>query len=66
MDDFSPRLSLKGALQLYMFLEAREDELEGGVAALYSALRNYLYERLSIEEMESPGTLLAELDEGRA
>jgi hypothetical protein len=62
MDDFNARLGLRGALQLYIFLAAREDELAGGAAELYAALRAYLYDRLSIEEMESPGTLLAALD----
>jgi hypothetical protein len=66
MDDFIPRMSLRGALQLYLFLEAREAELEGGVAELYSSLRSYLYERLSIEDMESPAALLAELERGGA
>ncbi|MGA2545009.1 MAG: hypothetical protein ABSF43_00540 [Rectinemataceae bacterium] len=63
MDDFIARLGFRGALQLYLFLVRREDELEGGVAELYAALRTYLYDRLSIEDMESPETLLAKLDE---
>jgi hypothetical protein len=62
MDDFIARMDLKAALRLYVFLEAREDELELGTAELYAELRSYLYERLSIEEMESPETLLARLD----
>ena len=32
-------------------------------AELYAALRAYLYDRLSIEDMEFPETLLAKLDE---
>jgi hypothetical protein len=63
MDDFTLQMDLRSALRLYLFLEAREDELAPGAAELYAALRAYLYDRLSIEEMESPGTLLAKLDE---
>jgi hypothetical protein len=63
MDDFTVRLGFRGALQLYVFLEAREEELIGGTAELYAALRTYLYDRLSIEDMESPETLLATLSE---
>ena len=55
-------MDLRAALGLFVFLEAREDELGRGAAELYAALRAYLYERLSIEDMESPETLLAELD----
>lgn len=62
MEDFTPRLCARAALQLYLFLEAREDQLGGGSAELYAALRAYLYERLSIEEMESPETLLARFE----
>jgi hypothetical protein len=62
MEDFIARMDLRSALRLYVFLEAREDELELGVAELYSELRSYLYERLSIEEMESPETFLARPD----
>lgn len=62
MDDFVARMDLRAALGLFVFLEAREDELGRGAAELYAALRAYLYERLSIEDMESPETLLAELD----
>ena len=63
MDDFTLRMDLKSALRLYVFLEAREDELAPGAAELYASLRAYLYDRLSIGEMESPKTLLAKLDE---
>jgi hypothetical protein len=62
MEDFTPRLTARAALQLYLFLEAREEQLDGGSAELYSALRAYLYERLSIEDMESPETLLARFE----
>ena len=63
MDDFLARLSVRSALQLYVFLEGREDELSGGPAELYAAIRSYLYDRLSIEELESPHDFLSKLDE---
>jgi hypothetical protein len=63
MDDFIARMGLRGALQLYLFLARQEDELEGGVVEFCAALRAYLYDHLSIEDMESPETLLAKLDE---
>ncbi len=62
MDDFIARMDIKAALSLYIFLEAREAELANGAAALYASLRAYLYDRLSIEEMESPAALLARLE----
>jgi hypothetical protein len=61
VEDFSPRLGLRDSLELYLFLQLRETELGGASAKLYSALRAYLYERLSIEEMESPELLLRRL-----
>jgi hypothetical protein len=61
MDDFIARMDLRGALELYLFFEEREDGLEGSSAKLFDSLRAYLYERLSIEEMESPRTLLEKL-----
>ena len=62
MDDFIARLGIRAALQLYIYLEAREEELSGGPAQIYAALRSYLYERLSIEEMESPAAFLSKLE----
>jgi hypothetical protein len=61
MDDFIARMGLRSALQLYLFLAAREDELSGGPEELFASLRRYLYERLSIEDMESPEAFLAKL-----
>jgi hypothetical protein len=61
MDDFVTRMELREALELYLFLEAREDKLDGAAAKLFAALRAYLYEHLSIEEMESPRILLETL-----
>ena len=66
MEDFIARLGAGAAIQLYVFLEAREEQLEGGSAEIYASLRAYLYDRLSIEEMESPEKLLAAIDARRA
>jgi hypothetical protein len=61
VDDFIARLDLKGALEIYLLLEEREDELGGASAKLLSSLRTYLYDNLSIEDMESPRSLLETL-----
>jgi hypothetical protein len=61
VDDFTARMGLRDALELYLFLESREGELEGAAERLYVSLRAYLYDRLSIEEMESPSALLKRL-----
>jgi hypothetical protein len=61
MEDFSARMSLRDALELYLFFEADEAELPSSASDLRDALRSYLYERLSIEEMESPRALLDRL-----
>jgi len=63
-DRFSLDLDFPDALGLYIFLSGREDELAGAAAGLVGRLRDFLYERLSIEEMECPRELLARL--GRA
>jgi hypothetical protein len=62
MDDFKAQMSPKTALRLYLFLEAREEELAGGAEELYAALRAYLYENLSIQDMEQPEILLKQLE----
>jgi hypothetical protein len=62
MDDFIVRTDLRGALEIYLFLVAREGDLEGGTAKLLAAVRSYLYERLSIEDMQAPAACLARLD----
>jgi hypothetical protein len=62
MEKFSASLGLRDALELYLFLEAKEDELPSSASSLRSALRSYLYEHLSIEEMESPRALLDRLN----
>jgi hypothetical protein len=62
VDDFCARLDIREALRLYMFLEAREDELSEGVDGLYSRLRTYLYENLSIQDLEQPEKFLQKLD----
>lgn len=60
-DPFSFSLDLRSALGLYLFLQPKEEELSGAPAAVLSSLKSYLYERLSIEEMERPQELLARL-----
>lgn len=61
MEDFESSLGLRDALELYLFFQAREPELPPGAVGLYGRLRAYLYERLSIEEMEAPQALLERL-----
>jgi hypothetical protein len=61
MDDFSANLSFKGALELYIYLLEREEELPRGACSLFVSLRSYLYDRLTVEEMESPKELLTRL-----
>jgi hypothetical protein len=69
VDDFSLSLDLRKALALFLLLESRSDEpgaaslpLEG----LEEELRSYLYNRLSIEEMERPDELYARLSKGKS
>jgi hypothetical protein len=62
MDELTVHLGLKDALQIFLFLSNHEEALEGSVSILHSTLRTYLYDSLSIENMESPETLLAKLD----
>jgi hypothetical protein len=61
MDSFSLEIEFRNALALYVYLKQSEENLSGAPAALYESLRSYLYERLSIEEMEEAETLLARL-----
>ena len=63
MDELIVHLGLRDALQIFLFLSSHEEDLEGGVSILHNTLRTYLYDCLSIENMESPATLLAKLDE---
>jgi len=62
VDDFIARADLRGALEIYLFLSAREGELDGTTAKLLASLRSYLYERLSIEDMQAPSDCLAKLE----
>lgn len=69
MDDFSLSLDLRRALALFLLLESRSDE--AGAASLpleelEEELRSYLYNRLSIEEMEHPDELYASLSKGKS
>ena len=65
MDELIVHLGLSDALQIFLFLSSHEEDLRGGVSVFYTTLRTYLYDGLSIENMESPETLLAKLDEHR-
>jgi len=49
MDELIVHLGLKDALQIFLFLSNHEEDLEGGASLLYSTLRTYLYNGLSIE-----------------
>lgn len=65
MDPCSVELDFRDALALYIFFQGREEELSGAVSAFADRIRDYLYERLSIEEMENAEELLARLASGR-
>jgi hypothetical protein len=60
MSDFCLSLDLIGALALFRTLETRTDN-PPEIERLEGALRAFLYERLSIEEMEDPGRLYLRL-----
>jgi len=55
--DFALSLDLQGALALFLLVERRPADANGDLEAIERALRDYLYERLSIAEMEEPGKL---------
>ena len=55
--DFSLSLDLQGALALFLLVERRPSGSNRDLEAIEQALRDYLYERLSIAEMEEPDTL---------
>lgn len=63
--DFSLKLDLKGALALFLLVEGQARDANADIDALERALREYLYERLSIAEMEEPGRLYARMCSGR-
>jgi hypothetical protein len=65
MDRFTLDLDFPEALGLYIFFRGREEELEGASAALAVRLRDFLYDRLSIEDMEQPEKYLARLARDR-
>lgn len=58
-------LDLHDALVLYIFLHGREEELPNAVASFANRIRDYLYDRLSIEEMERPEEFLLHLKNNR-
>lgn len=61
MDDFTSKISLREALECYIFLQDKEPELPRGALILFGQLQQYLYQRMSIEEMENPERLLSRL-----
>jgi hypothetical protein len=67
MESFLPALGRTDALELYIYLAEREGELCGGPSRLLAQLRAFLYEHLSIEELEDPAGLLARMraEDGR-
>jgi hypothetical protein len=61
VENFLPCLGWTDAVELYIYLSEREGELPGGPSRLLAQLRRFLYDRLSIEEMEDPSGLLARM-----
>jgi hypothetical protein len=61
VEDFVACLGLREAVELYLFLEDNEAKLESGPRHLFAELRAYLYDHLSIEDMEKPRKLLERL-----
>ncbi|HET7838325.1 MAG TPA: hypothetical protein VFL04_01110 [Rectinemataceae bacterium] len=65
MARFTVDLDVPDALRLYLFVCGREEELQGPTAAFAERLRAFLYEHLSIEDMEHPKDCLARLTRDR-
>jgi len=63
--DFVLEADLRTALELFLFLKTREQDLSGAPAELFERLRGFLYEHLSIEEMEQPEAFLDRLGRDR-
>lgn len=61
MEGFEASMELREALELYLFFESCGADLPPSAVSLRDKLRQYLYERLSIEEMEKPEALLGRL-----
>ncbi len=53
-DTHSPGIRIDGRelVALFLFLRARESELDERTSAVLARMERYLYERLSIEELE--------------
>jgi hypothetical protein len=58
-DDFA--LDAGQAVSLFAFLKEREDELTPSIIGIYMKIRDHLYKRLSIDEIERPETFLARI-----
>jgi hypothetical protein len=65
MEELSLDLTMREALAFHVFLHEHEEELSEGVAGIAQKIRDYLYDRLSIEDMENPEDLLVRLGEDR-
>lgn len=63
--DFTPTLDLRGALALFLLLDRRGSGTNADLDALDRSVRSYLYERLSIAEMEDPEALYRTMLAGR-
>lgn len=66
MGDFSLSVDMLGALALFNYLEERGAKASPELDHIEAELRSYLYERLSIDEMEDPQGLYLRLKAERA
>ncbi len=53
LDPYDLRLSPRETIELYRFLKRAEDTMPQDIACVLEKLRERLYSRLSIEEMEN-------------
>jgi hypothetical protein len=65
MADFSLSLDLVGALALFNLVDKRGSSAPPELDQIEAELRSYLYECLSIDEMEDPQGLYLKLRAGR-
>jgi hypothetical protein len=65
METFSIEWGLKEALSFYIFLKEKEEGLPQSAAILLDRLRRFLYEHLSIDDMERPEETYTRLCRGR-
>ena len=53
-------MSSREIVSLFLFLRARESELDPALSSFHERLSDYLYDRLSIDEMENLKELYAQ------